>query len=536
MKRFAYLLPFFAGLAACGDRSAAWEDAPATTSLTVGLADRVVVIDDALHRALAIAPQADGSARFTTTTVGHTVTAAVATADRARLLVLAAGDQPRKTNKDEPPSLAILTATGSQRFPLESPHSGVALDPEGRYAALYALPAAAGSTPNFVENPNEIVIVDAAPGEAPRLVPHTLRSFGGRPQRLTFTAPLGLPGGTRRLLVVETDRDISLVDLASIHDPTPRPDITIRLTSGSSATTAKPAGIAIDDGDPTVDDDARIGVRLDNDASVVLITLSRGTNGELQPTLNLAAVGGTPTDIAFVRAGAGSADPTKAGLRLAALVPGTRRAVLVDPATSITTDVSLPDAYSKLALVTAEAGGGAGGDVALLYGGYTSASGGVAFLSLGKASGEPYRSVEVLSLGSAIGSVLAVPAPNANLKILSQTNGAGFFVLDLAARTASPLQTRSAASLLTAADGSRLWAYQARTGNLSRIGLDDLHPVSVPLERPIDAAFDVARVGGGRTLIALDKSGLFAATLVDADRPDATQARTYPAIALEGIQ
>ena len=102
MKRFAYLLPFFAGLAACGDRNAAWDDAPATTSLTVGLADRVVVIDDALHRALAIAPQADGSARFTTTTVGHTVTAAVAMDDahRSRLAQALTGiyDRPVQIN------------------------------------------------------------------------------------------------------------------------------------------------------------------------------------------------------------------------------------------------------------------------------------------------------------------------------------------------------------------------------------------------------------------------------------------------------
>ena len=42
-----------------------------------------------------------------------------------------------------------------------------------------------------------------------------------------FTDPLALPGGTRRLLVVQTDRDVALLDLADLSIP----EITIRLTT-----------------------------------------------------------------------------------------------------------------------------------------------------------------------------------------------------------------------------------------------------------------------------------------------------------------
>ena len=88
--------------------------------------------------------------------------------------------------------------------------------------------------------------------------------------------------------------------------------------------------------------------------------------------MNLTDVGGVPTDIAFVR--------TDGGLRLAALVPTRSAAVLIDPVTSLTTEVALPARYQSLSLVTDVAGGGAGApvDVALLWNG-GGAMDGVAF-------------------------------------------------------------------------------------------------------------------------------------------------------------
>src|SRR5690606_8112246 len=134
----------------------------------------------------------------------------------------------------------------------ESPHSGFAIDPEGRYAALFAAPGQ-GQTA-FVENPNEIVIVDLTAPEAEAVTPRTIRSFGGRPQRVTFTKPLSLPGGMRRLLVVETDQDVHLLDLDNVRATPRRPEITVRLTTGSSATALRPAAIVVDDGEPSRND------------------------------------------------------------------------------------------------------------------------------------------------------------------------------------------------------------------------------------------------------------------------------------------
>ena len=113
-----------------------------------------------------------------------------------------------------------LTAT----FELSDPLSGLVVDPRSQFALVYA----AGGDTAFVQNPNELFVVslDKAPG-AGNPAPITLRSFGGRPERFTFTPELAVPGGPRRLLVVQTDRDVGLLDLSDLE----KPDITIRLST-----------------------------------------------------------------------------------------------------------------------------------------------------------------------------------------------------------------------------------------------------------------------------------------------------------------
>ena len=129
-------------------------------------------------------------------------------------------------------------------------------------------------------NPNEIVIVDLEAEAEAVVTPRTLRSFGGRPQRVSFTRTLSLPAGQRRLLVVETDQDVHLLDLDNVRATPRRPEITMRLTSGATAAAVKPAAVVVDDGDPAKNDDARIGIRAENDSSVFMFTLVPAPPGQ----------------------------------------------------------------------------------------------------------------------------------------------------------------------------------------------------------------------------------------------------------------
>ncbi len=520
------------GTTACGDRPDIY-DAPIDTQVQAfALTNSVAIVDKPAARVAILTPKAGNELDRAFLPVGRGIVRVEGSPDQKRLFVLSAGDVPRRKAGDEGASLTVIENGAARRFPLESPHSGFAIDPSGRYVALFAAPDA-GQTA-FLENPNEIVVIDLTLPEAGAVTPRTLRSFGGRPQRVTFTDPLSLPGGQRRLLIVQTEQDVHLLDLDNVRATPRRPEITVRLTTGASAAALKPAAVVVDDGDPARSDDARIGIRVDNASSVFTLTLVAAPNtvseepgtiaNDFRPEVNLTDVGGIPGDIVFVR--------TDVGLRLAAIVPSTRKAVLFDPTTSITTDVDLPEQYQKISLITNVVGGASGADTALLYG--NGGSRGVAFLSLGKAVGQPYRTVEVVSLASGVSQVRDIPPPRPELKVL-EGGANSFFVLNLASRTASPLTTLATPTLHVAPDGQRLWAFQRGTPQLSEVTLQDLHPIALPLERPIDSVFDIARADGGRSLIAIDARGGVGATVIDALTPDTTASRQYYGIMLEGL-
>ena len=541
--------------AACGDRPGVYDTAVPTQPQTFGLSDEVVVVDDPAHRAAVLVPQIDQTLDRVFLPLGKGVVQASASPDRKRLFVLSAGDVPRKKENNEEPSLSVIEGRDVRRFPLAAPHSALTIDPAGRYVALFAAPTASQSA--FVENPNEIVIVDLQAPADSAVTPRTLRSFGGRPQRVTFTDQLHLPAGPRRLLVVETDQDVHLLDLDNVRATPQRPEITVKLTNGDSTTVLAPAGIVIDDGDADKNDDARIGIRVTNSPSVYTLTLRAEPNknasepntvpNDFHPEPNLTDVGGIPGDIVFVR--------TDLGLRLAAIVPQTMKAVLIDPTSSVTTDVDLPAPYGRISLITNVVSAGSKTDTALLYGGSSS---GVAFLSLGKAVGQTFRTVEVVSLASSVGSVQDVPQPRQELKVLeaggigvgatgssgsfggSGTSGSSgsaraFFVLNLASRTAAPLTTLGTPTLHVSADGQRIWAFEKGTNNLAVVTLADLHPVPLQLDRPIYSVFDVARADGGRSLVAINGNGGGGATVLDALAPDTLASRTYYGLLLEDL-
>lgn len=521
--------------AGCGDRPSSYDVGVDTSVRSFALADRVAVLDVAASRVALLAPRAGQALDRSFVSIGKGTVGAETSPDQKRLFVLAAGDVPRRKDRNESPSLSVIEAGAARRFALESPHSAFSIDPEGRYVALFAAPTANGAQTSFVENPNEIVIVDLEAPLETAITPRTLRSFGGRPQRVGFTRQLSLPGGPRRLLVVETEQDVHLLDLDNVRATPRRPEITMRLTSGASAAAVRPAAVVVDDGDPAKNDDARIGIRAANDSSVFLFTLVPSSGGVAEepgtvlndffPEPNQTDVGGVPDDIVFVR--------TDAGIRLAVAVAAERKVVLVDPATSITIDTALSEPYSHISLITDVVGGAAGADTALLYG--SSGSRGVAFWSLGKTLDKNYRTVEVVSLPVAVGAVRDVPPPRPELKVLEGQGSTGFFVLNLASRTAAPLTTLGQATIHVAPDGQRLWAFQRGGFELADVTLDTLHPVSVPLDRPIDAVFDIGRADGGRSLVAVDARGAVGATVLDAFAPDATASRSYYGIMLEGM-
>lgn len=505
MRRIASILALTA--LACGGREDFWETYPTAVS-AIGLPSGVAVLDPTADRALVFRPHADGSLLRTTLPIGHGIIATAQSRDQSRVGLLAVGssDSPRRDEEEKRPQLTVLEApvgaTPTARvYPLASRHSGLAMDPRGEFAIVHATPNNAQAA-QIAENPNELVFIDLRSGAS---VTRSLRSFGGRPQRFTFTPPLGLPGGARRLLLIETEQDLAIVDLEHLD----RPEITVRLTSGQDARAVRPAGVAYDEGLLERDDDTRIAIRLQNTSDIVTLTLAPDAAAPtgFTPQLNLADAGGVVTDLAFVQ--------TDAGLRIAALVPSAAKAILVEPDTSRTIDIDLGASFSRLSLSGGDEDATqalAAGELALLYG----AGASVGFWTFRVAADRPYRTVELLPLPSAVNQVLSVPGAS-NLRVA--IGSGNLFVLNLAERSAAPISTQAESYVYLAPDGGRLWVYRDAGDQLAQVQTNGAL-TQVALQRRMRSVFDVATEGGGRSLLAFDDANAASLTVLDALAPD----------------
>lgn len=529
MVRFTCLAFLGLGLVACGGRPDHWDTKMQLPLESVGLSGSVAILDKELNRELMVTATTDRRLELTPLRVGKNPVTVQPSIDKNTLFVLSKGVQPRRNPDDERPSLTVIDGSiqpkVTARFSLTDPLQGLAIDPQGEWVVVY-------DAGGIVVNPNELIFVRAGePDSEP--VSKTIRSFGGRPQRLTFTTELAVPNGPpRRFVIIETEQDVTLIDLSDLA----RDEVTLILPKTPTNAPGQPAEVAFHDGvadDPT---DAHIAIRLANDSNVMLVDLAAPPPNEsdkpFKSTVNVADVGGVPSAIAFVA--------TDGGTRLAALVPQKSNAALVDPATTVVETVDFPKPYSRLTRVTDDVSDKpTTSDVALLW---SDSTPGIAFWSLGKTTGKPFRSVDDYDIGISVQSVKNVPGDlHAHLKILESPSATEFFVLDLDQRQSFPMLTEASGFELTVSpDGDRAWALRTGTEEMASIDLSNLHPTSIELERDILKVWDVERKDGGRAAIALHASdkgdhASLGATVLDALDPDTAETRFYDGLIFGGL-
>lgn len=532
MNRGRFLSSGLAGVAAavvavavggCASRPQFW-DVGVSGTVAVGLANGVALVDDADHQVVVLTSRSATPPDLVRSAypVGHHVASVQQSADGSTLFVLSTGDS-QPTSAAGRPSLttiqidSMLNVT-AQSYPMLEACQSLAVDPEGEWAVAY-------QQVGFVENENELIIFDLT-GAHSAPVTLTLQSFGGTPQQLTFTPSLlvdpslGVPAGDRRLLIVETQIDVSILDLDHVFDNPQRPEITVPLTSSTTGQQVTPAGVAVDAFSSTSASDAQFALRASDSSDVFTFTFGPpdpGAANDFKPIPNETPVGGVPSDMAFVHDQQGN-------VGLAVLVPSSEAAVLVQPATSTTSSVTLPSPYSNLSLVTNAISTTSGGDVALLWNGGIQS--GVALWTVG----EPYFSVEVTGVSAPIETVLDVP--DSSFKVLEPSDGSGFFVLDLGSGRVTPLNTTTQATLSISSDGQRLWAFVEGGTDLACIALSpSFSPIDLTTVAPIDSAYDIGGAAGSRDLVALDMEGTIGATVFDALHPQAPP-RRIPALLL----
>ncbi len=441
--------------------------------------------------------------------------------------VLSRGAERRLDPDDELPSLRVIQISDPPeevaKYELSDPFGKIAVDPEGDWIVLYA-------AEGVVENPNLFFLVPVSkPGDP--IVKRSIRSYGGRPLRTTFTDRLTFGSVQHRLLLVETEYDVTLIDL----DLPESPEVTLRLPNETAISSTSPAEVVFHDGVAEDKTDARVAVRLQNSSDIVIAQLGAPESNSALPFsvgLTIADAGAAPSAIDFVG--------TDEGLQLAALVPSRSEAVLIEPETSVVLHVPLPAGFSRMARVTEDLEGVEGvedtedqddasdiTDVALLWG--ESSKRAVGFWSLGGTAGRPYQAVESLSMGVDIAEVHDVPGSEDNpMKILESADGKDFFALYLVEKRSQPLDAETGGfKLEIASDGSRAWAARPGALGLSMIELATLDPSSVYAELPISIVFDVERTDGKRALVALHDNDLMSATIFNGENPDGADSRFH---------
>jgi hypothetical protein len=158
----------------------------------------------------------------------------------------------------------------------------------------------------------------------------------------------------------------------------------------------------------------------------------------------------------------------------------------------------------------------------------------VAFWELGQTAGQPYRSIETLTVAAAIAEVLDVPT-RPRLKVLRTASASGFYVLDLATRTAAPLVTSTSAiahSLSPA--GDQVWTFVPNGTQVATTDLLTGHPRSLLIERPVQQVFEVQRADGGLAAVVLHGIGAVGATVYDAETLDDDTRRLYSGLLTGG--
>jgi hypothetical protein len=546
----AYVLLFAAG---CGDRSDAWSapfdpayepsDAPADPTdptdasgslLVRGLTGSVALLDPALNQVLMFTSPAKLELATTRLPVGRDVAQFKSSAARDRLFVLSRGVTPRYKSSDEAPQLLVfdggIAPKQLAQYTLQDPYDLLEADPLGQWLIVHG-------SEGLVSNPNELILVPLPQAndttDSPKQVSKTLSSYGGKPKRFVFTSELTMPAGDRhRLLIVEREKDLAIIDLADLDAP----EITVGLPQDGKGGYESPSDVVYHDG-IAGEVNAMLAVQLADDSNVYILPLKEPEDDVHAFSLgtNLVDVGGTPSKLAFVNT------RKDGGLRLAALVPSKKSAKLVDPSSSKVTDVALPVGFTQIRRITSDVSS-SGQDIALLYGETTNT---IAFWQLGVTIGTPYLSIDAYDLGIKVGQVFDVPLDEfADRKILAGSGATPqFYVLDLSERKSFPLDALTNLTLNLSPKGQQLWAFQRSAKGFAQLTFDPLQPSSLYTEKPIAFVHDFATEFGEdeRSALALhilpsQSHSTIAATLFDGDDPNTAQTKFYSQLELEGIK
>jgi hypothetical protein len=499
----------------CGGRNQALEQPLALLEEPVALDDQLVFVDTQGHRAFMLkvtGARPEDAAREVE--LPHEPSVAVRRNHTNEALVLCLG-QRASSEAAEDATLTALESNGTlRRYVLKSRFDTLVQSDDGQYAFLFKSDIAT----RLLENPNEVAIVDLNqdPAKKNNTAVHlrNLRSFGDSPLSVTFSPTMRILDEDRRLAVVLSKTNVTLIDLAHLD----RLETTVQLSDPGGQAVA-PTQVMFSPDTPEL----YVRGSSSNDVFVFNLSARPGddptadgqAHNDFRPSIDQLGVGGRPSDMALYGSGSGA--------RLLVLAADTQEASVVDASTSQVTSVSLPNSASKLLLFDATSPHDSQiATRALLYQPNASA---LMFLDLADLETRGSRNLEQLALERPI--VKVIPMLEEHLALVIHDTG-GVSLVDLAGRTVSPI--RSTAPLQDAlfdAARHRLWVGPSGQDRLGWLDLETGATHELPLDTDIQRV--VPMFGKERVAVVHDSSVGYVTVLnaTDPKRETATSLRGF---------
>jgi hypothetical protein len=385
---------------ACGERDSSLERSIDLMDAPIALRGELVFIDKNDRAFLLDVSGSELSPEAQVIALPHDPKLAVRRSGKDKdgeVLVLTGGRRASDSERAEPATLTAIEHDGHiRKYTLGNPFDRMQQSEDGRYVFMFK----SGSSERLLDNPNEIAIVDLnkQPKDKDAINLRTLRSFEDAPLSVVYSPPMALLGETRRLAIVLSHSNVTLIDLDHIS----RRETTVQL-SGLNDAKVEPAQVAFDPMLP------KLYVRGSASNDVFVFSLSArpgGTMGDdgdkqehndFRPSIDQLGVGALPSDMSLYDSPSGS--------RLLVLSASSMQASVVS-ATAVT-DVPLEAGASKLMVFNAPSPRDHNSAPrALLYddGGST-----LQFLDLSDIEERGKRNLEVVDLPSPIAKLVPMP-------------------------------------------------------------------------------------------------------------------------------
>lgn len=332
--------------------------------------------------------------------------------DHDEVLLLSAGERGVGGGQQTPPVLVAVRASGSQRtYPLDSDFDTLVQSEDGRYAVLYR------SNPGdrLLNTATEIAIIDLDRSGADGVTLQALSNLGETPTAVAFGPAMSIAGERRRLAVIFGQRKLALIDL---NHPGRR-ETAVELTS-DLARNVSPQQVLFD---PT---EARLFVRAAGAVDMYSLRLLGPVNNpggnDFRPTIDLIDVGGNPQSAAIT---------LQAGEPLLVATNG-NAFTLVDINAGTSQRVETEVAVNQAVLVEMD-----NRDTELVL--WANGAQRVLFATVAEVRDRGDRAVELSSsLNGSLQSLRRLPDAGRLLGM----QGGGLVVVDVAARTVTPLSSR----------------------------------------------------------------------------------------------